>query len=322
MGKTFISDLKSGQMVRSQFAVIRREVSTFRDPTKGVYLSMTLGDKSGRIEARKWEVTEEELRSINAGDVILVKGQAEEFRGELQLNVQELTLVAEEDISSAYFLPAAKKPFEELGQEVMKTVEGVEETNIKKFLQSIFSNKEFLTLYCKAPAAKHIHHAYLGGLAEHSLEVNKVASMVAGFFENADPDILTAGSLLHDIGKIKEYSFKNAINLTAEGRLTGHIVIGNEMVKSQAEKTGYLSQEQVQHLSHLILSHHGEREQGAPVLPQTLEAAILHYADLISGKTNQYYTILKNDAQKGEEWTKYDRLLQRYLYKGFNAEDF
>ncbi len=317
MSKIFIGDLLAGQRVESCFAVVRKETPPFKDPSKGNYLAMTLGDRSGRIEARKWDNWVALEADLQVGDIIRIRAIVEEYRNNLQLNLIDMEIVPAGEVNFAEYLPMAPRPIDEMTTELKELISGLDDKAISEFLAAYLGEKTFLHKYSLAPAAINVHHNYLGGLLEHSLEVATIAGVVAKMYPQADYGMLVAGALLHDIGKMEEYSYHAFIYFSDKGRLLSHTVLGYEMVNNSQAAKKYLTEEQKLHLGHLILSHHGKYEMGAPVLPQTLEAVILHQADMMSSKAKQVQQVLTNDIDSTGDWTSYNRLLERYLYRGF-----
>ncbi len=317
MGKIFIGDLVSGQRVESCFAVVRKETPPFKDPSKGNYLAMTLSDRTGRIEARKWDNWVAVEAKLQVGNFIKVNAIVEDYRNVLQLNLIDIEIVPDMDVNFEDYLPLAPKPIAEMTNELMELIGGLDNEALRKFLTAYLGEETLLHKYSLSPAAINVHHNYLGGLLEHSLEVAAIAGGLAKMYPQTDYGMLIAGALLHDIGKMEEYSYHGFIYFSDKGRLLSHTVLGYEMVNNSEAAQKFLSDRQRLHLGHLILSHHGEHSMGAPVLPQTLEAVILHQADMMSSKAKQVQQVLAHDVGGSGEWTSYNRLLERFLYRGF-----
>lgn len=317
--KLYVDQLQTGRVVESLFAVQRKEVLPFRNPEKGEYLALTLSDRTGTIEGRQWETIEESVRRIKQGDVARVRGKVDEYRGAKQLIVEDMRPIPPEKVDRKDFLPVSPRDQRVMEHELQEVLASITNTKISLFMESWFKDKEFYGQYLEAPAAKGIHHNYLGGLLEHSLEVVRMVEVLVALYPRAQGDLLRAGALLHDVGKTREFTYYTSIDYSDEGRLMGHVALGYEMLQERARTTQFLTGAQLDHLSHLLLSHHGEKEYGAPILPQTLEAAILHYSDLASGKVCQFQQIL-DKGRNTEQWTNYEPLLQRFLYRGFQED--
>lgn len=323
MTKVFVSDLKPGVSVDSHYMVAKKQLMPFRDPTRGNYLALTLVDRTGRVEAKLWEKADEIGGSVEVESIVRVAGMVEEYRGSIQMTLSAITVVNDDSIDLGDFIPTTSKDLTVLRQGLQDALEGFGDQPIGDFMREWFADAQFYRAYVTAPAAKSVHHSYLGGLLEHSLEVHGLCLTMAEMYPRADRDLLAAAALLHDVGKIEEYSYRRSIDLTDHGRLLGHTVIGYEMVRERgrlhnverAGHPGQVSESAILHLGHLILTHHGEMEFGAPIVPQTIEAAILHYSDLMSGRVKQFEQLL--DGQGEGNWTEYDRILGRSLYRGF-----
>lgn len=315
MGKTFVSDLKAGLPVDSHYLVARKQLLPFRDPSRGQYLSLTLADRTGRVEAKLWDRAGEVDALVEVENIVRVAGTVEEYRGSLQLSISDIAVVPDDSVDLGDIVPTAPKDMEVMKRELARAVEGTGDRMLRAFLSDWFADPDFYRAFVTAPAAKHIHHAYLGGLLEHSLEVHRLCLAVAEMYPRVDRDLLAVASILHDVGKVEEYRYRRSIDLTDHGRLLGHTVIGWEMIRERARLQEGLSENTILHLGHLVLTHHGEMEFGAPVLPQTIEATILHHCDLLSGRVKQYDQIL--DGQGEGDWTEWDRMLGRSLYRGF-----
>lgn len=310
--KVFVKDLKVNDTVETVFLLYAKQLRAFRDQAKGKYLCLTLGDRTGQIEARIWDSAEALGAAVKVEDFVRVKGTVEEFGESRQLRVDTLSVVDDAGVQLADFLPNAAKSADDLARNLDEVVGSVRQPHLARLLASFFSEPEFRRLYLEAPAAKRIHHAYLGGLAEHSLEVAALVLTVARFTPNLDRDLAVTAALLHDLGKLKEYSYRRVIDLTDDGKLVGHTVLGYYMLLNRIAGLDGFPDELAQRLLHAILAHHGQMEWGAPVLPQTVEAAAVHHADLLSGRVKQYDQLAAS-GEDGERWSSYDSLLGRSI---------
>lgn len=307
----FVADLKDGQQVRDLFLVSRKNLA--RTKTGKPYLALTLMDRSGEIEARIWEDADRFDPQAEVGQIVAVEGQAKAFRDQLQVNITSLQALEEDAVPRRHFIPASKRSFREMKADLARLIESVEEASLHRLLAAIFQGN-FHKQFCLAPAAKMMHHAYLGGLLEHTLSVTGLALRISRHYPGIDRDLLVAGALLHDIGKVREFSFSTApFDYTDAGRLIGHLVLGCEMVRRQAENVPELPAERLDQLLHLILSHHGRHEFGSPCLPMTIEAILLHHLDDMDAKVN-FINRLSEQVEPGQQqWSDYQRTLDRFL---------
>ncbi|MGE5508503.1 MAG: 3'-5' exoribonuclease YhaM family protein [Chitinophagales bacterium] len=316
--RLYIADFRPGETVEVPLMVADKRLVPFRDQAKGRYLAVVLVDRTGQIEGRAWENAERLAGEFEVGDVLRVAGTVEEYREARQLRLTALRRLAEGEFELADFLPVSARDRREMEGRLDELLASVRHEGCRAALDAFFGDPEFRRLYCEAPAAKRIHHNYLGGLLEHSLEVAELVETIAGFTPALRRDLALTGALLHDIGKIREYCYRPLIDLTDQGKLLGHTVLGWELLRERLAAVAGRYPELAVELGHLILSHHGELEWGAPVLPQTLEAAAVHYADLLSGRVQQYEQVALTGESAAPEavWSPYDGLLGRSLYLG------
>ncbi|MEA3459118.1 MAG: HD domain-containing protein, partial [Chloroflexota bacterium] len=186
----------------------------------------------------------------------------------------------------------------------------------RSLLDKFFDDEEFVKKFCRAPCARRIHHAYLGGLLEHVTEVIVLCQAVLGLFPQIDRDLLLTGAILHDVGKIREFVYQTEIDYSDEGRLWGHMVIGDRLISERVAQIPDFPPELAMRLRHMVLSHHGRHEWGSPRRPKTLEACALHYIDNLDAQVNRFAQIIAARRDKTKPWTEYDTLLKRYLYAG------
>jgi 3'-5' exoribonuclease len=306
----FISDLQEGQQVRDLFLISRKNLAETKAGKP--YLAMTLMDRTGEIEARAWDNAVMLDAAAEVGDVIVLQARVTSYQNQLQFGVSGFQPAKENQVVLADFMPASKRPAEDMQQELFSLIATVADKGLLELLTHLFSG-ELLRKFCTAPAAKRMHHAYLGGLIEHTLSVAGMAVRAAEHYPSLDRDMLVAGALVHDIAKTREFSYSSLpFDYTDSGRLIGHLVLGSEMVRSTAAEVKGLAPERVDTLVHLILSHHGRYDFGAPVLPMTPEAILLHHLDDMDAKMNYIDQLRENQEEAG--WSDYQRPLERFLY--------
>lgn len=305
-----VCDLAEGQQVHDLFLIGRKNLSETKNGKP--YLALSLMDKTGEIEARVWDNASHFDALAEPGKIVAIEAQVKAFRDKLQLSISSLNPVDDESLL-VHFIPVSKRSVKEMKQELVSVIDEIKDEPLRKLLELVFQG-EALKQFSRAPAAKQMHHAYLGGLIEHTLSVTGLAKGLAKHYPNLDRDLLVAAALLHDLGKIKEFSFNTVpFDYTDSGRLVGHLVIGSEMVKQSGKNIPGLSSERLDQLIHLILSHHGRHEFGAPCLPMTAEAILLHHIDDIDAKMN-YIEKLSEQVEPGNyQWSDYQRPLERFL---------
>lgn len=309
----FVNQIKAGDQVTECFLVTEKNM-TFSQ--KGVpYLSLRLRDKTGEIEGRVWDRAADFGQLFKKGDFIRVQSRAASFKNALQLSIMNLRKIEDHEIDLADFSIVSKSDIQEMFLELLIIIENVKNPFLKELLQSFFSDPDTAERFKKAPAAKGFHHVCLGGLLEHTLSVVRLLRIAADHYKDADRDLLIAGGILHDIGKIDELAYEKIIEYSDEGRLIGHIILGLEMINKKMELIADFPKPLAMKLRHIILSHHGEMEFGSPKRPKTLEALIIHHIDDLDAKVNAFQSHMENDEDKDSDWTPFHKLLERYLYK-------
>lgn len=279
------------------------------------YLLLEIGDASGRLPAVYWGADSKEVfDEIGDSQVVFVKGVVNEYRDKLQVTINEIRPALPEELDSTTLLPKGEFDFEELERRLSAKIESISDKWLSALIRYIFDDDKTKKKYLETPAGKLWHGAYIGGLAEHSINVAILCETTAGFFPICRRDLVVAGALLHDIGKIEELSSDAYFDYTIPGRLIGHIVIGNQRILEAISKIEGFPQALSDELSHMILSHHGSPEMGSPVAPMTIEACILHHSDLLEAQANAYKHIIKRDLQNPGELSKWVKPLGGFLY--------
>jgi 3'-5' exoribonuclease len=308
-----IKDIRDNQQVEACFLV--KEMSRAETRNGNPYLSLVLMDRSGEIGGRIWEDADRWQSECAVGRIIRVTALAQSFKGVLQLKISAVQAVPPEEADPARFLPAAPGDSKAMTAEILKIAREVENPFLRQLLLAFLEDRRFMAAFKKAPAAKNMHHAYLGGLLEHSLGVARLADRVAELYPAADRSLLLAGALLHDVGKVEEFSFDIfPVDYSDCGRLIGHHVLGVELVQERIRRIPDFPPDLATRLKHLILSHHGRHEFGSPALPMMLEAFILNFLDDLDAKINYLQRLGSQAGADGYQWTDYQRPLERFLY--------
>jgi 3'-5' exoribonuclease len=313
MGKvTFIEDLAVGETFNDLLMVKSARMGETRAGKP--YLVLNLGDRSGEISGPVWENAEAYQDICVSGAVVRVKGQVQTYNEKLQLKIDNVSAADEQSYEMEAFIASSHRGAETMQDELRELISTVQNSFLRKLLERLFVQGDTGKIYRQSPAAKGIHHAYMGGLLEHSLSMAKVALMLAGHYEGIDSDLLVAGALLHDIGKTVELqNATGVIDYTDTGRLKGHLVIGCEMIGREAEHIKGFPGDLLAQLQHLVLSHHGRQEFGSPVVPMTAEALLLSFIDDMDAKMNLVEQLRRKVKSDGMQWSEYQRSLERYL---------
>lgn len=311
-----IGELREGTEVAACYVVHGRRRAATRNEQP--YLDLRLGDRTGTIVGKVWDEVERIEPLCLPDEIVGVRGQVGEYAGRLQITIRDLEPLELGHDELHFFLPAGPRDMAEMERELEARIRGVADAPLRELLRRCLNpGSETGRSFCTHPAATRNHHAYVGGLLEHSLSVaaacDRLAEQYTAQGMRLDRDLLVAAALLHDLGKTTELASGRRFAYTSRGRLLGHIVIGLELVGVAAEAVSDLPEERLLLLLHLIASHQGKQEWGSPTVPQTLEALILHYADDLDAKLNPAAAQLAGVAPG--EWTEYDRHLGRFLFR-------
>ncbi|MGE5681762.1 MAG: 3'-5' exoribonuclease YhaM family protein [Bacillota bacterium] len=307
-----LSKVAKGELI-DHFLILRKcEVKTSK--VNKQYLSLEVGDQYLSAVANIWDNFESLLSAVSIGSIVKINGVMEEYQGQPQIKVSQIRCSnGEDNVSADEFLPKSKRDLTIMKREFKSRVEKIGNSYIKKLITSLLAGSNF-EAYSKAPAGKSWHHSYLYGLLEHTLEIVKICDLMCDIHPEVNRDLLIAGAMLHDFGKIEELTFENVFDYSDKGKLIGHIVIAAIEISEKAGKIPGFPEELKNQLIHLVLSHQGKLEHASPVIPKTLESIILYQADELSAKTNAYKSAILNEANGSSKWTKYQPLASTAFY--------
>ena len=308
MKTSFVSDLNSEQNITSFFLVCEKEVRNTREGKS--YLRLELGDRTGTIEARMWDQFENAVRDFGRDDIVKVQGRVEIYRQRPQLAVLQLRRARPEEVDLTDFLPHTKEDVDKLWEQLLGYADSISNPWLKKLVAAIVSEPGLATRYKRAPAAKVMHHAYLGGLLEHVVSLCGMAKQAAAHYPELNLDLLLTAAILHDVGKLDELCYERAIGYTVEGQLLGHIVMELETVIKAIDRIEGFPAALKTVVQHLLISHHGEYEFGSPKLPMIREALVFHYLDDLDSKLAAARDALASDSGD-EQWSAYSGALGR-----------
>lgn len=308
----FIKDLKPKDEVRTTFLVKSKEL--FSNKNGKPYLSLLLSDKTGEIDTRIWEDAEALSATFKEGDIVAIGGRTHLFQNRMQLVVEHLVVVNPQEIRLEDYLKTSEHNLETLYAELLETFRGLKNPWIRSLGLKLLEDPEIATRYKVCPAAKTIHHAFVGGLLVHSLQLIKLVDAVLPLYENLNRDILIFGAAFHDFGKIYELHYQGKMGYTDEGKLVGHITIGAILIDRKIQELPGFPLELDWELKHMVLSHHGKLEYGSPKKPATLEADILAHLDLFDSRVNSIQTLIESDRTEGG-WTAYHKAYDQYYQK-------
>jgi 3'-5' exoribonuclease len=312
MMQTIVS-LKEGDWVEEIYLVTSKQVSTAKNGV--TYLSLKLADKTGEIDGKLWDNADEVAGRFEREDFVRIKGIAAYYQGQMQIKMKTLEKVDDARVDFANFIQTSPRNIDDMVKELKTVAAGMTNGHLKQLLNAFLNDKSFMESFKRTPAAKTLHHNYIGGLLEHVVELISLARDVARHFPSVDVDLLITGAFLHDIGKVHELSVRKSIEYTTEGRLIGHISLGYEMLVEKIKTIAGFPSELTMLLKHIMLSHHGEYEFGSPKRPKIQEAVIINYLDDLSAKINNFQATLKKENVAEGEWTNFNKMHDRYLYR-------
>ncbi|MEO0115349.1 MAG: HD domain-containing protein [candidate division WOR-3 bacterium] len=310
MKHQFVKDLKAGQLVQDVFYLVSREIRDKKDG--GFFLILQLSDKTGTIEGKIWDDAKTWLDLATPGQFFQISGLAREYSGSLEIAIKEISKVPIETVSKSDFLPTSQFNLDDLLSELKSYFSQIKDPYLLRLVENFFADDEFVEQFKTAPGAASVHHTYLGGLLEHTVYMLRLAKEIGKVYPEIDCSLLLTGIILHDVGKIKEYSYEKVIDHTFDGRLLGHIVMGYEMVSAKIAEIPNFPQELRRMLLHMILTHHGHLEFGSPKTPKFVEAFLLHILDYTDARVMMF-----REAQaknKGVKWTEYHKFLETNIY--------
>ncbi len=299
MKSVYIEELENGHTLENESFMLQE--MTQRNTKDGrPYILGSLRDKTGQMACVYWDVPDYVAEWVSSGQIVLVTGKVVTYKDALQITITDLNRSRDPDLEA--FLPSSQRPREEMVAELRQFIAALAEP-WQTLVAKILLEEPFLSQFANAPAARNMHHAYIGGLLEHSLSMAHIADYLADLYPHVDRNLLISGALLHDLGKVYEYNVAESFSYSEDGRLTGHIIRAIIVVEKAANELDF-PEDKRQQLIHLIASHHGTHEWGAPVLPKTLEAILLHQIDLLDSRVQGFFDHLNNEKAEAQWTTK------------------
>ncbi|HYL91843.1 MAG TPA: HD domain-containing protein [Alphaproteobacteria bacterium] len=308
----YISDAArfENQVITSSFVVASKQAK----PKKSgdLYLALTLGDRTGHLEAKMWDNVTEHISIFEQDDFVKVRGLLNKFNGRFQLTVHKLRCMEESEIEFGDYLPRTTKDIDALWKALASFVESFTNPHLKALLQAFMADPQIERAYKNAPAAKTLHHAFIGGLLDHVVSLFQLCDLACRNYPGAiDRDLLLTGAFLHDIGKIHELTFARSFSYTTRGQLLGHMIIELEMLHAKTALVPDFPERYKTLIEHMIISHHGRYEFGSPKLPMFPEALMLHYLDDLDSKMEAMRAHFEREP--GSDWTSYNASMTRPL---------
>ncbi len=312
MEKIFISDFTPNQTVSTTFLVKSKELRNKK--TGGQFALITLSDRTGDIVGQWWDNFEDSIDTFDRDDIVFARGQVTVYRNHLQLSLHRMRPCQEHEYNLCHYFPTTKYDVDEMFAELMAIIGEFKNTFLQQLLLGIFADETTARKFKKAPAAKTMHHPYLGGLLEHSLSLVKLCRKVGEHYDGIDVDLLQTGAVLHDFGKIDELSYERAFGYTNDGQMIGHLVMETMMVADYIKQIPDFPEDLRRHLLHMLLAHHGKLEYGSPKLPLTPEALMLAYLDDLDSKVEAMQRLIGERHIEGD-WTRISPMFERPIYR-------
>ena len=313
MKEFFISECsqQENKIVTSSFVVASKQVKAKKNGEP--YLALVLADRTGQIEAKMWDNVDEFILAFEQDDFLKIKGLINKYKNRFQLTIHKLRRMEEGEIDFTDYLPKTTKDIGELWRTLTEFVATFQNPHLKSLVELFMADAEIAERYRNAPAAKTLHHAYIGGLLDHVVSLFRSCDLICRNYPQVNRDLLLTGAFLHDIGKIQELTYNRAFSYTTRGQLLGHMIIELEMLQAKLAKLPGFPGELKTLLEHMIISHHGQYDFGSPKLPMFPEALMLHYLDDLDSKMEAMRAHFEREAELEGPWTSYNASLGRPL---------
>jgi 3'-5' exoribonuclease len=322
MKNYYIDNLRDGTRIDDVFLVCGKNVGKTQDGSP--FVRLKLMDRTGSIDAIKWDASEAVCSCLLVDDYIQARGVVSKYKDKLQIVLENVRKISDK-VDPTDFLPRTTKDISEMVRDLRKIIATVKQPQLHALLDHFFKDEEFVARFSTAPAAMRIHHAYIGGLLEHSLSVAQLCDLVCRHYPEVNRDLLITAAALHDIGKVDEFCWCRSIRYSDSGHLIGHLVSGAMMVDAAAEKIADFHPFLRLIMTHIILSHHGEKEFGSPKRPKTLESLMLHYVEDMDAKIKTFAEAVGKSCEitdRPEFWTEKHWVFDRPLLKGMPKNTF
>ena len=313
MKEFFLSDCShhENKIITSSFVVISKQVKPKKSGEP--YLALTLGDRTGQIEAKMWDNVEDAMGAFEQEDFLKIKGLLNKYKNRFQITIHKLRRLSEAEVDYSDYLPKTTKDIGELWRTLASFVGTFQNPHLKALVEAFMADPEIAEAYRNAPAAKSLHHAYIGGLLDHVVSLFRSCDLMCRNYPQVNRDLLLTGAFLHDIGKIHELTYSRSFSYTTKGQLLGHMIIELEMLQAKLAQMPDFPEELKTLVEHLIISHHGHYEFGSPKLPMFPEALMLHYLDDLDSKMESMRAHFERESGTEGAWAGYNPSLARPL---------
>ncbi|MHC4520096.1 MAG: 3'-5' exoribonuclease YhaM family protein [Planctomycetota bacterium] len=316
MAHKFINEIAAGETINDIY-MVRDPI--LRSTTRGdLYIAMFLGDRTGQLNGRMWQATENVYKSLPKPGFVHIKGRSELYQDNLQIVVNTVTPIDPSKVAVDDFLAHTTNDVDAMFADVKEVVAGLQNADLKTLAEAFLADEDLMANFCKAPGGMKVHHGYIGGLLEHTHNMLRVAQAILPLYPHVQRDLVLTGVFLHDMGKTEELSYDMAFSYTDSGQLIGHITKTLVMIQQKADalrsQGRQIAPEALDALGHIVLSHHGQLEFGSPKLPATAEAFMVYYLDDLDAKMNQVNAAIEGELSDAN-WTAWQNTLQTRLYR-------
>ncbi|MCL2347441.1 MAG: HD domain-containing protein [Planctomycetaceae bacterium] len=317
--RRYINQIRDNEPVDEIFLVTDKQL---RPNKNGIfYIQMTISDRTGSVGVRIWNATEEMFQTFAVGDFVRLDGTSQRFQGAIQIIGKAVVRVDASEVNPEDFKKSVQIDRQKLRNRLAEMMRGMTNPSLANLVDCFLVDEEFMRRFCQLPAGVKLHHAYEGGLLEHTVTMLEVALKIVPFYPMLDKDLLLTGIFLHDIGKTVELVAGSEFSYSDEGQILGHPVIAIELLHEKIREAEKLTAEKFDAetamlLKHIIISHHGTYLNGSPKLPMTLEAIAIHFLDSLDSKLVEFEKYMFEDPNAGSHWTNYIPTIERKLYKG------
>lgn len=323
MSRRFVNQFGHQEAIDQIFLASQKQLRPNRNGN--LYLQVELSDRSGVISARMWNASDSEYRTFEDGDFVRVEGTAQLYQGAMQLIATNICKARHEEIEFADFMPLGPADIDRMAVRMRELLRSMKNPHLRNLADCFLMDEEFMKKFTRAPAGVKNHHAYIGGLLEHVVNLMEVITKIAPCYPALNADLLLMGAFVHDMGKIDELGYEKGFSYTDEGQLIGHLVMAVSLLETKVKEAEKLSgeplpTETVLRLKHMIVSHHGQYEFGSPKLPMTVEAVALAQLDNLDAKIHSFAQQIREDPNVDSPWTTFYPALGRKLFKGSNGK--
>lgn len=319
MTRRFVNELADGEALDQIFLASEKQLRTNRNGN--LYLQLRVSDKTGSLTAMLWNAQQKHFDGFENGDFVTIKGTAQVYNGSMQVLAREVKKSSAEGVDESDFITLSTQKLESMVARVAEILREIRNEHLRNLAECFLLDEEFMSAFKRAPAGVKHHHAYHGGLLEHTLSLLEVALLIAPRYPKLDLDLLIFGTFLHDLGKIRELTYSPDLGYSDQGQLLGHMVQGVVLLDQMIAETERQSESKIpdeiaDQLRHMIVSHHGTLEFGSPKVPMTLEAVALHYLDSMDAKLHSFQQLIEDDVNPASPWTVYHPSIGRKIFKG------